>query len=67
MKRYKSLLTIREEVSRGMKYTPRNGRKTRFWLDTWSGVCGLNLMFPNLFAICNQQEWTIDRVLKEGM
>jgi hypothetical protein len=23
-------------------------------------------MLPNLFAICNQQEWTVDKVLKEG-
>jgi hypothetical protein len=23
-------------------------------------------MLPNLFAICNQQEWTVDKILKEG-
>jgi hypothetical protein len=51
----KGLLAIREEVNSGLKYTLGNGRKIRFWIDTWSGGCGLNLMFPNLFAICNQQ------------
>jgi hypothetical protein len=59
-------MSIREEFSRGVKYTLGNGRKIRFWLDTWSGGCGLNLVFPNLYAICNQQEWTIDRVMRGG-
>jgi hypothetical protein len=59
-------MSIREEFSRGVKYTLGDGRKIRFWLDTWSGGCGLNLAFPNLYAICNQQEWTIDRVMRGG-
>jgi hypothetical protein len=49
-----------------MKYILGDGRKVRFWLDTWSGGCGLKVMFPNLFTICNQQEWTVDKVLKNG-
>jgi hypothetical protein len=63
---WKGLISIREEFSRGVKYILGNGRKIRFWLDTWSGGCGLNLVFPNLYAICNQQEWTIDRVMRNG-
>jgi hypothetical protein len=63
---WKGLLAIRGEVSRGMKYILGYGRKIRFWLDTWYGGCGLDLVFPNLFKICNQQEWTIDRVLRNG-
>jgi hypothetical protein len=61
---WKGLLAIRGEVSRGMKYILGDGRKIRFWLDTWSGGCGLDLVFPNLLKICNQQEWTIDSVEK---
>jgi hypothetical protein len=66
---WKGLLSIIGEakVSRGMKYILGNGRKIRFLLDTLSGCCGLNLVFPNLFAICNQQEWIIDRVLRNGI
>jgi hypothetical protein len=63
---WKGLLAIRGEVSRGMNYILGDGRKIRFWLDTWCGGCGLDLVFPNLFKICNQQEWTIDRVLRNG-
>jgi hypothetical protein len=63
---WNGLLTIREEVNRGMKYILGDGRKIRFWLDTWSGGCGLKVMFPNLFTICNQQEWIVDKVLKNG-
>jgi hypothetical protein len=43
---WKGLLTIRGEVSRGMKYILGDGRKIRFWLDTWYGGCGLDLVFP---------------------
>lgn len=43
-----------------------NGKKTRFWLDVWTGGCPLKITFPNLFEICNQQEWSVFRALQNG-
>jgi hypothetical protein len=56
-------MAIRNECARGLKYIVGNGKRTRFWLDTWAGECPLKITFPSIFTICNQQEWSIHRVL----
>jgi hypothetical protein len=40
--------------------------KKHFWLDTWAGECPLKITFQYIFAICNQQEWYVNRVLNQG-
>jgi hypothetical protein len=42
------------------------GQKAIFWLDVWSGNCPLMITFPKIFAICNQQNWVVTRVLRNG-
>jgi hypothetical protein len=39
-----------------------NGKKIRFWHD----VCPLKISFHNLFEICNQQDWSVHRILVGG-
>jgi hypothetical protein len=56
-------MAIRNECARGLKYIVGNGKRTRFWLDTWAGECPLKITFPSIFTICNQQEWSAHRVL----
>jgi hypothetical protein len=59
---WRSLLDIKEDVERGFKYVVGNGRKIRFWHDTWSCGCPLKIVFPHLFEICHQQDWSVRRV-----
>jgi hypothetical protein len=63
---WKGLLSIKDEIGRGMSYIVRDGQKTRFWMDVWSGTCPLMLTFPRLFELCNQQSWVVARVLRNG-
>jgi mannosylglycoprotein endo-beta-mannosidase len=55
-------LGIKEECKRGFKYIVGDGRKIRFWRDIWSGGCPLKIVFPHLFDICNQHDWSVRRV-----
>jgi hypothetical protein len=56
------LLDIREDCKRGFKYIVGDGRKIRFWHDIRSCGCPLKIVFPHLFEICNQQDWSVCRV-----
>jgi hypothetical protein len=49
-----------------MSYVIGNGKKARFWRDVWIGNYALRVCFPKLFEICNQQEWTVHKVLRDG-
>jgi hypothetical protein len=60
---WKGVLSIRDEVARGLVYIVGDGKKARFWLDVWLGNCALSVSFPNLFDICNQKEWSIFKTL----
>jgi hypothetical protein len=53
-------------VARGLTYILGDGKKIRFWLDVWVGNCSLRVAFPRLFEICNHQEWSVARVLRDG-
>jgi hypothetical protein len=59
---WKSLLDIRVECMRGFKYIVGDGRKIQFWHDIWIYGCPLKIIFPHLFEICNQQDWSVRRV-----
>jgi hypothetical protein len=59
-------MSVREDVVRGLTYILGDGKKIRFWLDVWRDNCALKVTFPRLFEICNQQEWSVARVLRDG-
>jgi hypothetical protein len=63
---WKGLLSIKDKLSRGMSYIVRDGQNTRFWMDVWSGTCPLMLTFPRLYDLCNQQNWVVAKVLRNG-
>jgi hypothetical protein len=63
---WKGLMSVREDVTRGLTYILWNGNKIRFWLDVWVGNCPLKVAFPRLFEICNHQERSVARVLRDG-
>jgi hypothetical protein len=60
-------MAIGNECSKGLKYIVGNGKRTRFWLDTWARECPLKITIPSIFTICNQQEWSIHRVLNSDL
>jgi hypothetical protein len=59
-------MSVRDDIVRGMSYILGDGKKARFWRDVWTGNCALMVCFPNLFEICNQQEWSVHKVLRNG-
>jgi hypothetical protein len=61
---WKGLMAVRQDISRGMVYKIGNGKKARFWQDVWIGTCALRVAFPGIYEICNQQEWTVAKVLR---
>jgi hypothetical protein len=63
---WRGILSIRNEVARGLVYIIGDGKKARFWLDVWIGKCALCISFPNLFEICNQKEWSVFKTLSNG-
>jgi hypothetical protein len=63
---WKGLLEVKEQCRRGLAYVLGNGKKIRFWHDVWIEGCPLKISFPNLFEICNQQDWSVHRILVDG-
>jgi hypothetical protein len=61
---WKGLMAVRKDISRGMVYKIGNGKKARFWQDVWIGTCALRVAFPGIYEICNQQEWTVAKVMR---
>ncbi|KAK1645856.1 hypothetical protein QYE76_063661 [Lolium multiflorum] len=44
------------------KHQVRNGKRTYFWLDWWTGTGPLRLTFPRLFACCDNHFATVEGV-----
>jgi hypothetical protein len=63
---WKSLLDVRNDRARSFKYIIGDGKKVRFWHDTWLGDCPLKISFPHLYFICNQQDVSVYRVFNQG-
>jgi hypothetical protein len=61
---WKGLMAVRKDISRGMVYKIGNGKNARFWQDVWIGTCALRVAFPGIYEICNQQEWTVAKVMR---
>jgi hypothetical protein len=61
---WKGLMAVRKDISRGVVYKIGNGKKARFWQDVWIGTCALRVAFPGIYEICNQQDWTVAKVMR---
>jgi hypothetical protein len=58
-------MVVREEVMRNLVYMVGNGKKIRFWHETWLGECPLKIRLQELFVICNQKEWSVFKVMRD--
>jgi hypothetical protein len=47
-------------------YVVKNGKKARFWLDVWLGLCPLYLTYSKIYMICNEQNSTVYDVLQDN-
>nr|XP_051197209.1 uncharacterized protein LOC127310588 [Lolium perenne] len=50
----------------GARHKVRNGKRTYFWLDWWSGPGPLRARFPRLFSCCDQPFITVDAARDRG-
>jgi hypothetical protein len=56
------LLEVRDVYFQGRKMNVGNGRKTLFWKDKWLYDKSLEVLFPDLFAMCLKQNITVEQV-----
>lgn len=56
---WQGLGKAREWYERGAKWILGNGRKVRFWHDVWMGECPLKILFPRLFRIIRNLDWSV--------
>jgi hypothetical protein len=64
---WKGLHEAKKFCQGGMKYILGDGKRIRFWHEVWLGECPLRIRFSKMFSICNQQEWEVTRVLRNGI
>jgi hypothetical protein len=64
---WKSLQDVKGDCFRGFIYIIKDGNKARFWHDIWLGNCPFKIRFPHIFEVCNQQDWSINRVYNQEM
>jgi hypothetical protein len=57
---------IKQFCARGLIYVVKNGKKARFWLDVWLGMCPLYLTYSKIYMICNEQNSTVYDVLQDN-
>lgn len=57
------LLKIRNVYLQGRKNNVKNGQKTLFWQDTWLYDQPLNLLYPDLFNMCEQQNILVSQFM----
>lgn len=59
---WSDLLKVSDVYLQGRKMIIRNGQKTLFWKDKWLYEKSLELLFPDLFAMCLHQNITVEKV-----
>lgn len=59
---WSDLLKIKNVYLQGRKIETRNGKNTLFWLDSWLYDKPLDVLFPDLFKLCEQQKVTVSQV-----
>jgi hypothetical protein len=57
------LLKITNVYLKGRKNNVKNGQKTLFWKDTWLYDQPLNLLCPDLFNMCEQQNILVSQFM----
>jgi hypothetical protein len=63
---WKSIQKLKWFFKLGAKHEVRNGKRTFFWLDWWSGTTPLRARFPLLFACCADPFLTVHDARVEG-
>lgn len=61
---WKGLLNIRNWLLLGSEWKLGNGTHVNFWSDVWLFDCPLRVKYPNIYRICNQQEYVVARVIQ---
>lgn len=56
---WQGLGKAKERYEKGTKWILGNGRKIRFWYDVWLGDCPLKIVFPRLFRISRNLDWSV--------
>jgi len=59
---WSDLLKVSDVYLQGRKMIIGNGQKTLFWKDKWLYEKSLELLFPDLFAMCLHQNITVEKV-----
>jgi hypothetical protein len=59
---WRSLHKIKHLFKLGAKFEIRDGRRTQFWMDKWTGHGALKDRFPELFNIANAQMSAVAQV-----
>jgi hypothetical protein len=59
------LQDVKGDCFRGFRYIIRDGNKVRFWHDLWLGNYPFKIRFPHIFEVCNQQDWSVNRVCNQ--
>jgi hypothetical protein len=59
---WRSLHKIKHLFKLGAKFEIRDGRRTQFWMDKWTGQGALKDRFPELFSIANSQMSSVAQV-----
>ena len=59
---WKGVLWAAQALKFGYRWKVGDGRKIRFWEDTWFGTAPLTVQFWDLFSICNQTGVTLASV-----
>jgi len=59
---WKGVLWAAQALKFGYRWKVGDGRKIRFWEDTWFGTAPLAVQFWDLFSICNQTGVTLASV-----
>jgi hypothetical protein len=59
---WKGVLMAAQAVKLGYRWLPRDGRKIKFWEDTWFGTAPLAVQFWDLYCICNEKTKTLAEV-----
>jgi hypothetical protein len=62
---WKSLQDVKGDCFRGFRYIIGDCNKARFWHDLWLGNCPFKIRFPHIFEVCNQQDWSVNRVCNQ--
>jgi len=56
------LLKVRKIYLQGRKLNVRDGQRTLFWKDIWLYDQPLCMLYPDLFAMCQQSDLTVFQV-----